>query len=82
MDKENVKIQHEDGVTVNVKVDVVGIKEVLSEKVNSITELLDIQRTNCVDKYNIGIYNGLILARSVITGEEPKYFEMEETNNE
>lgn len=70
------------GMKVKVEVDVPSIGQIIGEKVDSITELINTQRKNCIDKYNIGIYNGLVLARSVLTGEEPKYYEMEDIKNE
>lgn len=66
------------GLKVKVEVEVPTTEEIIGEKVESLTNLINAQRDNCKDTYNIGIYNGLVLARSVLTGEIPKYYEMEE----
>lgn len=61
---------------VNVEVEIPTVEEIIGEKVDSLTNLIQEQRKNCLDKYNIGIYNGLVLAKSVLTGEVPQYYEM------
>ena len=70
---------------VKVEVEVPTIEEIVGEKIDSLNELIDDQRNHCDTKYDIGIYNGLVLAKSVLTGEAPKYYEMlerEVKNNE
>lgn len=67
------------GLSVKVEVEVPTTEEIIGEKIESLTNLINEQKKNCIDKYNIGIYNGLVLARSVLTGEKPKYYEMEES---
>ena len=66
------------GLSIKVEVEVPTTEEIIGEKIESLTNLINSQRDNCKDTYNIGIYNGLVLARSVLTGETPKYYEMEE----
>lgn len=66
------------GLSVKVEIEVPTTEEIIGEKIESLTSLIDEQKSNCKDTYNIGIYNGLVLARSVLTGETPKYYEMEE----
>lgn len=66
------------GVKVKVEVEMPTTEEIIGEKIESLTNLINSQKDNCKDTYNIGIYNGLVLARSVLTGEIPKYYEMEE----
>lgn len=66
------------GLSVKVEVEVPTTEEIIGEKIESLTSLINEQKNNCKDTYNIGIYNGLVLARSVLTGETPKYYEMEE----
>lgn len=50
---------------------------ILVEKVKNLNILIDVQRKCLGTRYMIGLYNGLVLARSVLTGEEPKFFEQE-----
>ena len=66
------------GLSVKIEVEVPTTEEIIGEKIESLTSLINAQKDNCKDTYNIGIYNGLVLARSVLTGETPKYYEMEE----
>ena len=68
----------EKGINLKVEVDVPSTEQIIGEKIESINKLLEQQKDYVKDQYNIGIYNGLVLAKSVLTGEEPKYFEMEE----
>ena len=74
MIKEHAKIK--------VEVEVPSTEEIIGEKIQSISNLIESQKQHCKDQYNIGIYNGLVLAKSVLTGEIPKYYEMEENKNE
>lgn len=55
---------------------------ILAEKVKAMQNLIEIQGQKIGhDMYMIGIYNGLVLGLSVLTGEEPKFYEMEDNNN-
>ena len=55
---------------------------ILVEKVEAIQNLIEIQGQNIAhNMYMIGLYNGLVLGLSVLTGEEPKFYEMEDNNN-
>lgn len=49
----------------------------LVDKVQSLQELLDIQEQSCSDgdRYQIGLYNGIAIGMSVLTGEEPQFYE-------
>lgn len=49
-------------------------------KVQSIESLLAVQKAKCVDSYQIGIYNGLAIARAVLTGEEPEFYKEEKSD--
>lgn len=51
----------------------------LGEKVDAIAELLSIQEgaCNCGSEYQIGLYNGLAIGLSVLTGKEPKFYKEE-----
>lgn len=51
---------------------------ILVQKVKNLNELIEVQRKCLGTKYMIGLYNGLVLAKSVLTGEEPVFFEQEE----
>lgn len=51
---------------------------ILVQKVENLNELIEVQRKCLGTRYMIGLYNGLILAKSVLTGEEPIFFEQEE----
>ena len=54
---------------------------ILVEKVKAIQNLIEIQGQNIEhNMYMIGLYNGLVLGLSVLTGEEPKFY-VEENNN-
>lgn len=50
------------------------------EEIKVLNNLVEIQRT-CIknenDRYMIGLYNGLVLAKSVIEGSEPLFYEEE-----
>lgn len=49
----------------------------LIEKVEAIKQLIVEQEKHCVDQYQIGLYNGLVIGLSVLTGEEPRFYEKE-----
>ena len=51
---------------------------ILVQKVENLNELIEVQRKCLGTRYMIGLYNGLVLAKSVLTGEEPIFFEQEE----
>lgn len=59
-------------------------EDILTEKVNAMTELLDTQYPHCEqsDIYEIGIYNGLAIGLSVLTGEQPKFYDMKKEERE
>lgn len=51
--------------------------DILVEKLNAFNNLIEVQ-SNCLSSsYQVGSYNGLILGRSVITGEEPIFYEQQ-----
>lgn len=56
---------------------VVDQSGVLTEKVEAIKQLIAEQEKHCVDQYQIGLYNGLVIGLSVLTGEEPRFYEKE-----
>ena len=58
--------------------EVVDTKSIFEEKVNTMKGLIEEQSKYCVDNYQIGLYNGLVIGLSVLTGEEPKLYEKEE----
>jgi hypothetical protein len=51
--------------------------DIIREKINILDNLLFAQKQQLDDEYNIGIYNGLVLAKSVLTGKEPIFYEDE-----
>lgn len=53
---------------------VVDQEEVLKEKVQAMQQLLNDQKQYCVDNYQIGLYNGIVIGLSILTGEEPKFY--------
>lgn len=55
----------------------------LGEKVDAIVELLSIQEgvCNCGSEYQIGLYNGLAIGLSVLTGKEPEFYCIKEGGN-
>lgn len=55
----------------------VDLNEVFVEKVEAIEQLIAEQEKHCVDQYQIGLYNGLVIGLSVLTGEEPRFYEKE-----
>lgn len=66
-------------------------EQFLIEKTKSTTELLLKQKEFCdkyPNEYNIGVYNGLAIGLSVLTGEDPVFYalaikqEGEEENGE
>lgn len=61
-------------------VDQIQIDEnsILVQKVKNLNQLIEVQRKCLGTRYMIGLYNGLVLAKSVLTGEEPIFFEQEE----
>lgn len=62
----------------NVNVDF-SEASILGEKLEGIQELLRIQKESAgASDYQAGLYNGLILAASVLTGEEPQFYIQEE----
>lgn len=64
------------GKVIVLKVDDQSI--ILVEKIRVLQQLLDNQKQYCVDNYQIGLYNGIVIGLSVLTGEEPKFYEKEE----
>lgn len=51
----------------------------LGKKVKELTEVIDKQLQivisgNGEDSYSIGLYNGLVLSRSILTGQDPVYY--------
>lgn len=53
--------------------------EFLGVKVEELEEVIDKQlqivtNSNGEDIYAIGLYNGLVLSRSILTGEDPVYY--------
>lgn len=54
--------------------EVVDSKSILEEKVRALEKLIEDQRRYCVDKYQIGLYNGLVIGLSVLTGEKPEFY--------
>lgn len=57
-------------------------EEMLVEKTEAIEELLARQEPCCVSDYQIGLYNGLAIGLSVLTGEEPKFYEFNKEEEE
>lgn len=49
----------------------------LIDKVEALVELLGLQSKCCNNDYQIGLYNGLVLGLSVLTGEQPKFYDFE-----
>lgn len=52
-------------------------EQILVKKVSSTKELLSKQKEFCdkyPNEYNIGVYNGLVISLSVLTGEEPVFY--------
>ena len=58
--------------------EVADTKSIFEEKVNAMKSLIEEQQKYCVDNYQMGLYNGLVIGLSVLTGEEPKFYEKEE----
>jgi hypothetical protein len=51
-------------------------KDILMQKykeISKICEIQNVQAENVKDEYNCGLYNGLELALSILTGEEPQF---------
>ena len=55
---------------------------ILVEKIESLKTLVEVQRKCLGTRYMIGLYNGLVLGLSVLTGEEPVFFEQEKDEEE
>ena len=55
--------------------------EIIGEKVKAFEELIQIQ-SNALghSEYQIGLYNGLVLGKSVLTGEEPQFYQQKGGN--
>ena len=53
--------------------------QILGEKVIALEELIKVQ-SNALggSDYQVGLYNGLILSKSVLTGEQPQFYQREE----
>lgn len=53
-------------------------QSILGEKIEAFNNLLGIQGQdlNLSDEYMVGLYNGLILGLSIMTGEEPKFIQV------
>lgn len=54
--------------------------DMLEVKTEILTNLIEVQRSSIRskdDRYMIGLYNGLVLARSVLTDKEPLFYEEE-----
>ena len=66
---------------VDAKIEQVVATE-LGEKAEVIEGLLSLQEPMCINDYQIGIYNGLAVALSTITGQAPKLYEYEEGGKE
>ncbi len=67
--------------------DIIELEQsILGEKVKQFSELLGIQGNGLdeSDEYMVGLYNGLMLGLSVMTGKEPQFISVkkEEKNNE
>lgn len=56
----------------------VDLNEVFVEKVEAIEQLIAEQEKHCVDQYQVGLYNGLVIGLSVLVGEEPRFYGREE----
>lgn len=59
--------------------------DIVETKTEILTNLIEVQRSsirNKDDRYMIGLYNGLVLARSVLTDKEPLFYEEESRFNE
>lgn len=50
----------------------------IDEKIEIINNLIEIQKKCVTSKYMIGLYNGLVLAQSILTDKEPLFYEEEE----
>ena len=44
--------------------------------IQSLNEILEMQKKNIKDMYNAGLYNGLALAYAMAIGEEPKFVDI------
>lgn len=53
-----------------------GSNELLEEKIKSLCDLINVQFNSCKgDLYNIGLYNGLAVALSVLSGDNPVFYD-------
>lgn len=55
--------------------------DLLVQKVEELQELIKVQKNCCTSNYQIGLYNGLVLALSVLTGNEPQFYEQGKEDN-
>lgn len=81
MKKEGIQVEkHSDKSIIEIEQSIIG------EKIKAFNELLGIQGNDLdeSDDYMVGLYNGLILGLSIITGEEPQFISIkkEDKNNE
>lgn len=55
--------------------------KILGEKVEAFEELIKVQ-SNALgnSEYQIGLYNGLVIGKSVLTGEEPQFYQQKGGN--
>lgn len=55
--------------------------KILGEKVEAFEELIKVQ-SNALggSEYQIGLYNGLVIGKSVLTGEEPQLYQQKGGN--
>lgn len=49
--------------------------EILGEKVKAFEELIAIQEKSLGSDYQNGLYNGLVLGKSLLTGKEPQFYQ-------
>jgi hypothetical protein len=47
--------------------------DILIQKYEEIKEVKEIQAESITDEYNCGLYNGLELALSILTGDKPQF---------
>ena len=60
----------------NRSVDIIELEQsILGEKIKAFEDLLGMQSENLnqSDEYMVGLYNGLMLGLSIITGEKPQF---------
>ena len=56
-------------------------EDLLVQKADELQDLIKVQENCCTSNYQIGLYNGLVLALSVLTGEEPQFYEQRKEDN-